>query len=821
MSQLFRDLQFAVRHGLRRPGLTMAILVSLLLGVGLNTAVFTLLDSLFLRPWPVDDTSTLVVVHGTRRAESGEFVGHNRHSFPDFRDFRQRQRSLEDLAAYHWWPMNLGGGDEPVRATGMFVSPNYFEVLGLEPTLGRFFHADEGVPGAGDVVVLSDGCWRRTFGGDPGVRGRSVQVNGRAMTVVGVAPPGFVGTELPVSVDFFVPSSAFVDSSPYGGYFETRGISLWSVVGRLREDVPPPKATADLMAIARQIESEFPKEGEGLGVRLEPLVQANFRPADRQRFLGYGEGLVVASGLVLLICCVNVSSLLLGQALGRRREMAIRRALGAGHGALWIQWLVEILLLFTVAAVLALPLARWVLDLLWRLRPPQFAPDLLTLTLNTRVFGFTLLVALGAALLFGLWPGWRAVRGGGVLGMGGGRATGRPRRRWVDPLRWVVVGQVALATLTVVAAMQMLQTYDASRQQPLGFDAADLLTVGFAPGELGWSEERTRGFYDRVLEEVGALPGVGGVALSENRLLRGAVWQQQLFFEGDEEAATFGGRAYHRTNVVAPGFFETVGIPLLRGRDFDPLLGAEGPPAVIVNRTLAEAAWPGRDPIGQRLRFDYPDTPLHEVVGVVEDASYRHVREAPQFFLYLPLSQRFRGAMTLHVRGTSVSDPNALLKPVRETVQGLAPDLPLADVRPLSAFVADDLWFDRVTAWLLATFAALALALSGLGIYGILARSVAGRRREFGIRLALGARLGHLGRTLFGEAAALLGAGLVVGLALVWGATRTLPSLADALGASVWGQVLPWIVLPGLVACGLPLWRTARLRPADALREDS
>ena len=804
-----------IRPWRRRPVLGTMLLLSLVVGVGLATAVFTLLDSAFLHPWPVADLDSLVMVHGTRKNAAGEAVGSHRHAFPDLEDLRRRQTTLAGLAAFHWWPMNFEGGGEPVRTHGMFVTPGYFELLGLRPTLGRFFTEEDGEGEANAAVVLRHAFWRRHFGASPRVVGETVRVNGQPRVVVGVAPPGFAGTELPNAVDFWLSAHSFPAVSPLAEYFEERGTAIFSLVGRLRPGVGPGVVSAELASLAAQLESEFPKEAEGLGYRLEPLRDAAFRPADRTRFAGYGRHLAWAAALVLAITCANVAALFFALGLERRAELAVRTSLGATRRRVATLLVGEALVGLGVGGALALPTAHLALVGLWRLRPPELDGELLDLALDTRAFGVALVATLVCGLVSVLPMAWRAARvePGEVLRQVAGRGLETThRRRWLDPGRWLAVGQVALALVALGGAGHLLRLDAEARAIDPGFDAERLTVATVAPGELGWDEPRTRGFYRQLSEEVEALPGVAAVALSENRLLRGATWQRQIFLEGRSEPEILAGRIRQRTNVVEPGFFETVGIPLLAGSDFDSALDAEGAPVVIVNRTFAEHAWPGVDAIGQRFRFDYPDTPALRVVGVVEDARYRHLREARQAFVYLPLAQQYRGAMSVHVR-VADGDPARLLADLRRILRRLAPGLPVADLRPLSAFLDDDLWLDRVSSQLLLALALLAWLLAAVGLFGVLTRSAERRAPELGLRRALGARPHALALLVARDGLEILGSGLLLGsIPLALAAWR---SGLDPW--SVWPWAVPVVVLTAL-ACWLPCRRALALDPMAALR---
>ncbi len=828
MRRLLGDLRFAVRMLVRRPGFAIAALLSLVLGIGINTAIFTLLDAIFLRPLPVEDLDSLAAIYVTRRNDAGEYTGDYGFSHANYLDLRQRGRSFSGLALHMWHRMSLTGGSEPVRGTGMFVTANYFDVLGIKAHTGRFFRPEEDVtPGTHPVAVLSHGCWSRLFGADSGVVGDTVRINGSTLTVIGVAAKAFKGTDVGIDVDFWLPAMMFEQISPYRQWFGERGAALFRAVGRLGAGVTFEQAGKELMRLSRQLEEEFTVDNEGLGAKVKPLLEGTIFPADRARHVTSGRILLVAVVLILLMSCFNVAGLLLVRGMERGREIAVRRSLGADRRRLVSQLVSENLLLFLLGGALSLPVARWSLDLIWHFRPPQFAEDALALELDATVFGFALATALASGLIFGLLPAIRVARldlmrhlKETVLP----EATSGRLRRWSRPRRLSVVAQVALALIALIGAGLFLRSLNNAHRIDVGFDADSLLALSFAPGEQGWDETRARAFYRQVLDRVESLPGVSSAGLSENRLLRGGIIWKQVFLDGQDTAFEGGGRPAHRTNAVFPGFFDAAGIPLVRGHDFDASIRADGPPVVIVNETMARLAWPEESAIGKRIRFDYSDRPPVEVVGVARDLKYRHIHEAPQCFFYFPEIQRHAPAMTLHVRAEG--DPVALLPVVREQVHALAPEMPLADVRTMSEFVEEALWIERASAILLSIFGALALALATLGVYSVLAESVNQRRREMGVRLAVGAGRADLLRVVVIDGLELVAVGLAIGLA----ATVSIMKLGSSVSDQLYGVdvVDPGIyaaaalallaaALPGIL---IPAIRASKADPVRALRAE-
>jgi len=827
---LRHDVGFGIRLLLGKPGFAAAAVLSLVVGIGLNTTVFTVWDTLFLHPLPVEDMASLTAVDAVWRRDSGDYAGGPPgHAYPNYVDLKEGNRSFTDLALYQWHPMNFSGGPEPERATGMFVTANYFPLLGIRTAQGRFFLPEEDeTPGTHPVVVLSHGCWSRLFGADPGMVGQTVTINGESFTVVGIGPRGFRGTEVTVSADFWLPVMMYPRVGPYAEWFDIRGMGLFRSIGRLRPGVSRAQAENDLMSLSQQLEETFGGYNEGLGARVRPLLEGTFLPNERDRHLGYGTTLGIAVGLILLIACINVANLLLVRGLERHREVAVRQALGARRRRLVAQLFTENLLLFLLGGALSLPVGHLCLGILWRLRPPEFAANALEIALNPRVFACTLLIALVTGLTFGLLPALRASRSNLVVSLNmrdsGPSRTGAGWLRWLRPRRWLVMVQVALALGALICAGLYGRSLHNACNVDLGFDAESLLVLSLAPGDQGYEEPQARELYRRILERARSLPGVAAAALSENRLLRGGVRQQPVFLEGQDEPLRIGDRLAHRTNAVTPGYFATAGIPLVMGDDFDDTMRADTPPVAIINETMARIAWPGENPIGKRFRFFHPTDTLVEVIGVARDAKYRHVHEPEQFFFYLPEAQRFAAAMTLHVGAEG--DPAALVRTVRREIHALAPELPLADVRPLAEFVADDLWLERASAALLSVFGVLASALAVLGVYGVLSQAVNQRQREFGIRMALGARRNDVLRSVFAEGVKVIAGGVAIGLvlaALALKLSSTLTSQLHDVGVIdplVYAAATGVLTAVALVGCWIPFRRAWMADPVTILRSE-
>lgn len=816
---LWRDVVYGLRNLRRKPGFTFAAVTSLMLGIGTNAAIFTLFFALFVRPLPVEDLDRLVKVAQTLRTESGEYVGENPLSHANYVDFAERLRDVEELAIYQVWPMNLTGGSEPQRVTGMYVSHNYFDVLRLEAAHGRLLGSSDGEAAGGPVAVLSYGCWARLFGADPAVVGSSVFVNGEGLTVIGVAPLGFRGIELPASADVFVPLPMFERLSPYKDFFDVREVAIFSAVGRLRDGVTPEQASEEVMGVALQIAEDFPETMGPLGAKALPLVSTVVNPRIRDQFQSYAESSFLVA-VILFIACLSVSNLLFVRGVERARELALRQAMGAGRGRLARQLLTENLLLFAIGGLASLLVTKLCLELLWAIRPPGLDAYALQLDLNPWVWAFALGVALGSGLVFGLWPALRAASTdlASSLRESDPLTGSRGLPTLLKPRNLVVALQVALALVALIGAGLLLESFQRTLAIDLGFESEGLALLSVAPGEQGYDETKTRGIFRRLVEETRSLPGVTGAALSQNRLLRGATIRRQVY-HGDEPSDD--GRPFNRVNVVGTEFFETAGIPLVSGRDFREQ-ESEDRLVAIVNETMAAGMWPDRDPIGQSFHFDYPTTPPIEVVGVAADARYRDILEDKQFFIYLPLSQNYTSHMTIHARVEG--DPATLLPLMRDVVREIDPNLVAADVFTMRHFVEEALWMERASAWLLSLFGALALALALVGVYGLLSYSVSRRQREIGIVIALGARRRHvLGRLLLEAFQVSLG-GVVVGL--VAAAVLLKPIMANrlyevsTLDPATYAAGALVLLAAALVGSFIPARRAVRTNPSETLRAD-
>jgi predicted permease len=808
------DLRYALRMLVKSPITTGAALLSLALGLGANSAIFALIKAVFLQPVPVARPAELVALY----TRDSILPGTQNTSYQNYLDYRRDHQVFSGLLAYLPIKLNLWTAGDPIQVDAALVSGDYFDVLGVRPARGRAFRPDEdATPGSHPVAVLGYGLWQRRFGADPGVVGRTLLCNGRAFTVVGIAPRGFGGSEVLHSIEVFVPMMMYdqVLTGPRRAFFLNRGALTLKMIGRLKPGVRFATATAAIETMARRLEREYPDDNQGRGITLLPFAESTISPWERQTYVLAGTVLGATVGLLLLIAAANVANLLLARALSRRKEISIRLALGAGKGRLTRQLLTESTVLTLLGAGLGLVLAAWGRTFLWSLRPPNI-PGSLDVSLDLRVLLFTFVVALATGLASGLAPVSqifspalvRGLKGEGTAQRGGGG------RRLKNAL---VVGQVALSVVALVIAGLFLRSlWNAQRIDP-GFAADHLLSVSFNVGAQGYDETRGRALYERVVARARTVPGVRAAALGEWQVLKGMLPMRPIGMDGIEVASKQQ-PIYLQSQSVGPGYFETVGIPILHGRGFDGADRGDSRPVVVINETMAGHFWPGQDALGKRFTF-LDDNRTLAVVGIARNSKYNSLGEGPVPFAYLPVGQRYAPGMTLYAR--TAGSPAALLETVRKEVQALDRGLPIADAVTIAGVLRESLWSARLGAILLSIFGLLGLILAGVGIYGVMTHHVEQRRREIGIRMALGARSGDVVRLVLLQAMALVGIGIVLGLAGAVATTRLLTRLLFGVGGGdlpTFAVTVAVLTLLALAASFLPARRASGIDPYTVLK---
>jgi predicted permease len=814
LETLLQDVRYAVRTLRRSPGFSLVAVFALAVGIGGNTAIFSMLDAARTRALPYHDPAQLVELWGNVQRARVERRG---TSYPDFRDWRARSRSFEEMAAFSDALLTLTTGDEPERLGAEFVSASYFPLLGVSATRGRTFQADEDdVAKPARVAVMSDGLWKRRFGGDPQIVGRSLTVNARDYTVVGVMPPGFKG--LTDAAEVWIPFALFAPPD----VMAERGTRGFAALARLRPGVTHDAAQRELDGISRQLEAEYPATNEKRGVEVSPLdaeLVGPLRPALRT--------LMAAVAFVLLIACANVANLLLARSEARRREIAVRTALGAGRARLLRQLITEGCVLTGIGAVAGLLLARAAVAALIAQSPVTF-PSFVTPGLDIRVAAFTVVVSLVCGILVGLAPGLqaRAVDLTGSL-KESARGSDGPRSQRVRSS--LVVAELSLAVVLLIGAGLMIRSVRNLAALDPGFDPSSMLTLHVsiprasaqpaAPGAPTIPPPPVV-YGGALLERIRAVPGVAAAALGTDVPLDGSASASFYSAEGQPPVTAQNmPRAYvHR---VSPDFFGTLRIPMLAGRVFTDADAAQGSTAVIVSERVVKRFWSGQDPIGRRIKFGQAASngPWLNIVGVVGEVKYRGLPDNPTADpdIYLPFSDRNQ-QVALAVRGNV--PPSALVTPLRTAIRSADPSIPIYGVAPMDELIASQTAQSRFTMWLMGVFAAAALMLAVVGIYGVMAYLVTQRTREIGIRLALGAGASDILRLVVGNGARLVAFGVAIGVAASFALQRLVASLLFGVTAADSASAIAVGVLAAvaLLACYVPAMRATRVSPLRALR---
>jgi macrolide transport system ATP-binding/permease protein len=821
METLLKDLKYGARLLLRNPGFAAVAVFSLALGIGANTAIFSVVQQLVASPFPVEEPDRLVALATTDQRNPGSLPT----SHLNFKDIRDQNTVFTHTAAFAFAPVNyLGEGGASEQILTQVTSGNYFDALGVRFRLGRgFLPEEDGPAGSGPVAVISHGFWERQFGGDPSVVGRTLSLNRHPFTIVGVAPQGFTGTILFGAPDAWVPMSMHDVVQPgFDWYEQRRGLFLFAF-GRLKPGVSLSEAQANLSAIGSQLAADYPNDNQGRSFGAVPLADARINPQ------GNGGGpvvqasllLMVIVGVVLLIACANIANLLLARATARAREIAVRLALGAARPRLIRQLLTESLLLSLLGGAVGLLIGYWTLDLI-RAAPIQLPPNFLQqIAIDGRVLAFTLALAVGTGLLFGLVPALSASRPSLVPTLKNETtpvvAGARGRFRWVSLRQALVVAQVALSLIALVAAGLFLRSLQETQRIDPGFETNRVFALSFNLGREGYTPERGLQFHERLLERAAALPGALSASVAQNRPFQGG-FARSVLLEGSEAAEQ--NRTLVQVNTVTPGYFQTVGISLMRGRDFTPQDTADTPLVVVVNETMADRYFGGADAIGRRFRF-FGDTADTTIIGVARDAKYNGLVEDAQPFAYQPMTQAYNPAANLLVRARG--DASGLAAEARVLMQQLDPQIAILNVGTLQDQVDQALAPQRLIVSLLGVFGVLALLLAAIGLYGVASFSVTQRTREIGIRMALGASRQTVLRLVLLQGLMLVAVGIAVGVLAAWLLAQGVSGLlvgvrpADPLTFAMTAAVLFAVAA---LASYVPARRATRIDPLLALRHE-
>jgi putative ABC transport system permease protein len=802
MDSVLLDLRYAFRLFLAQPGTTFIAVVMLALGVGANTAIFSAVDAVLLRPLPYEEPDKLMMVWEKRLSEG---VLDNVVAPADYVDWEKMSTVFESIAAFIPTTVDLTGSGEPERLFGAGVSPAFFDVLRVRPALGRFFRQDEATVGKHRVVVLTDGIWHRRFGGDRSIVGRTLLLNSVPHEVVGVLPPTFQHPD--PTLELWVPLALTGGSSP-----PTRTLHQLTVYARLKPGVTLEQARADMDRVGRQLSEQYPDSNRTHGAWVTTMDEQLRGPVRAGLLL-----LFAAVGFVLLIACVNVANLLLARAAGRRREIAVRAALGASKARLAAQTLTESVLLALVGGVAGLLIAFWGIQLLKGLAPTDVpVVGLDRMTVDLRMLAFTAGLSIATGLLFGVLPAWHlASQDVNEALKIGTRTSGGVRRRLRMAL---VVSEIALASLLLAGAGLTWRSFDTILHAEPGFSSDGVLTalITLPAARYRGAEKQLLTFGD-IEQRFRALPGVTAVGATSALPLSGMDGRRGVAIEGLEPSPDTPTRAHPRS--VTPDYFRAMQIQLVSGRVFTSADRADAPLVVIVNETMARRYWPSQSPIGRRIALG-GTTDWREVVGIVRDVRHWGLDRPVNPEMYLPLSQMQSNGLMFAIRSTA--DPAALAGAVREQLRNVDPDLPLSNVRTMEQVAAESVESRAASMRVLGVFGVLALVLAAAGIYGVMAHLVAIRSNEIGVRMTLGAKPVDVMRLVLREGVVQASIGLVIGLAGAVVVMRSFRSMLYEVSPSdpmTLCAVAAILLATALLACALPARRAMKVEPVNALRQ--
>ena len=809
---LWQDVRFGFRMLRRSPGVSLLVILCLTLGIGANAAVFSWIEGILLRPFPlVAHQERMMAVTGTDRG----VAGHTGVSWPDFVDFQRGCTLFDAFIEDRITGTTLSIGERAERVPASVVSANYFDALGVHPILGRTFEPAENVGrNAHPVTVISYRMWKERFHSDPGIIGKAQMLNGMPHTIVGVAPEGFYGTFVGWAMEFWVPTSMQEKFDPGGYKLEDRGARWIEGFVRLKPGVTPQQAQAEISAVAKRLETDYPATNRGHGIRLFPLWQTPFNGAGTL-LPALGIALVVVV-LVLLIACANVSNLLLVKAFGRRHEISVRLAVGAGRGRLLKQLLTEGLILSSLAAAGGILVARWCRNLFVLLVPPRGGIAMhLPGEIDWRVLALTAGISLISTLLFALVPALQTSKidlASSLKADSGGVVGGRRRAAARSSL---VLVQVALSFVLLVGAALLFQSLRGVQNASPGFSTRGVLVTSVDLVAAGYDEQRARNFQDELVERLGALGGVDSASVARiTPFTYRSYSSAPIAVEGYETAPDQ--QLTVDYNEVGPGYFTTMGIPLLSGREFTRADNETAPLVAVVNEAMAAQYWRGQDPVGRRLQVKGR---WMQVVGLAKMSKYRNLLETPKPFFYVPVRQ---SAVGLGLQVRTPLGPETMARALVREIHKLDANLAPGEVITMQVQVERTTEVQQVAVTMLGVFGGLALLLSAIGLYGVMSYTVSESTRELGLRMALGAGASHLLRLVMSQGLTLTAGGLALGAAVSLGLTRLIVGLLYHVSPRdpvAFGVAFVVMTVASLAACFLPAWRATRTDPVRALRE--
>ncbi len=808
---LRHDLTFTLRRLRSSPGFTTAAILTLALGIGANSTIFSLVNAVVFRPFGVERQSELVSFN--IRNSKAQFPT---LSYPDYKDYRDRNSVLSGLATYRFIAVNLTRGEgRNARLWGYEVSGNYFDLLGVQPIRGRMLHASDDVNRGGHpVAVISYSCWQSRFGSDPEIAGEKVKIGGMEYTIAGVTPPAFIGTELIYTPEIFVPI-AMAEQIEQTKWLDDRNNQNALVVGRLKPGVSMKSAEAAVNAIASQLAREHAKEDAGYSIVLSPPGMAG--SFLRGAITGFSAVLMAVAGMVLLIACVNLASLLLARATDRRKETAIRLALGASRGQLLRQLMTESVILSIAGGVAGILLAYWLIDVVNVWRPPVDVPVIPHVVMDTRVLVFTAVISLLTGLLFGLAPALQSTRASLAGAMKNEAPSERLRRFSLRDI--LVTTQVALSVVLLIGSILVVRSLQHALSLNLGFNPQHAAVLSYDFGAQGYDEERSRQFQRRLLDKVRSMPGIESAGIIDGLPLTLNISNSGIYLEGKPEPRA-GDVAMANMYFITPGYLEAMRTRLIAGRDLDRRDTKDAPLVALVNEAFVRQLLPGEDAVGKRFRHRTNGAWI-QIAGVVEDGKYRSLGEAPSPTVFEPMEQNWTTGQTLVARSPLAESETVGL--LRRAVAELDPSVTVFDDESLGSALGLALFPAKLVAVVLASFGLLAVVLAATGVYGIMAYAVSRRTREIGIRTALGAAPWDVARVVLMRTAILLAAGVVIGFAIAFATGAFFGQILYGISAH---DPLTYLCAIGLmaavafVACWVPARRAIKVDPLTALRAE-
>ena len=811
METLLQDIRFGFRQLMKQPGFAVLAIISMALGIGANTSIFSLVDTALLRPLAVKEPSQLLELYGTLQ-NGAEW---SLQSYPNYKEYRDRNTVFSGLCVYRVVVSSLTVNNSSQRVWGYLVSGNYFDVLGVKPILGRSFLPEEDQTlGSHPVAVISYNCWQRRFSGDPAVVGKTVQFNTRPFTIIGVAPKGFIGTEVAYDPEMFVPVMMAKTIEPGSTWLEKRDSNNLFTVGRLKPGVSFAQAKVALETLSAKLAQDYP-ENVGFGIRLgKPGL---FIPDIANSVFAFTALLAAVGALVILLACVNLANLLLARATERRREIAVRLAIGASRRRLVRQLLTESLLISLSGGAAGVLLSAAINGAVRSIRLPSDITLLFDLRTDWRVLTFALLLSIATGILFSLIPALQSSRPQLVPALKDESSMAGFRRSRMR--NFLVIAQISLSLVLLISAGLIVRGLQAAQKMRPEFNPENAVAISFDVSLQGYDEERGRAFQKRVLERARALPQIEIAALTDNLPLGLNYNSSGIYIEGTE----FTGASNLPIAIPidsGPGYFDAMGIPL-RGRDFRDDENKKENRVAIVNETFAKKFLKGQDPIGKRFNWHGPKDPFFEIIGTVPDGKYNSLGEDAKPAVYTPFYRDYTGLVTLVAR--THSDPRQVLNALRAEVKKLDPSISIYAAKTLKEHLGTSLFPARMAAIALGSFGVLALILAAVGIYGVMSHVVAGRTREIGLRMALGAQLSDVQKLILKQGMFLAAIGSVCGLVIAFGGARMMKSLLYGISTSdpiTFASVALLLFGIASLACLVPARRASRVEPMIALRTE-